>query len=210
MSQGDFADELGVPKTKIQNIETGKQRVDHEFLQSIAATFTVDMNWLLDDQVGGPVPSGFSEKPAVSYVPPEGMEDFAPVRRFDVDVSAGKGRAAADENIIAHYAFSRRWLSRRNLNPDHLAVVRVSGDSMEPRLSDGDLAVLDTTDTEMRDGVTYVFRLGNDLLIKRLQILPQDHVNLCSHNSEFDPIIVNLGDGELASIGRVVASMHEW
>ncbi|WP_269451048.1 helix-turn-helix transcriptional regulator [Phaeobacter inhibens] len=106
--------------------------------------------------------------------------------------------------------FSRRWLTRRNLNPDNLAVVRVAGDSMEPKLSNGDLAVIDTTATEMKDGVTYVFRLGDDLLIKRLQILPQRQVNLCSHNPEYSPIQVELASGELTSVGRVVASMHEW
>ncbi|GLO70926.1 hypothetical protein MACH17_24430 [Phaeobacter inhibens] len=145
-------------------------------------------------------------------MPPEADpdSDFVHVRRYDISVSAGNGRQATDENVVGHYAFSRRWLTRRNLNPDNLAVVRVAGDSMEPKLSNGDLAVIDTTATEMRDGVTYVFRLGDDLLIKRLQILPQRQVNLCSHNPEYSPIQVELASGELTSIGRVVASMHEW
>jgi phage repressor protein C with HTH and peptisase S24 domain len=210
LSRKAFGELVGISEPKVQALEIGKQRVDHVALANISSKLEVDANWLLDNKSSEPPTNGFSETPAMSYISPEAAADFVAVPRYNVDVSAGKGALAQDENVIAHYAFSRRWLSRRNLNPDNLAVVRVSGDSMEPRLSDGDLAVIDVTDTDLRDGVTYVFRLGTDLLIKRLQILPQDHVNLCSHNVEFDPILVHLGDGELVSVGRVVASMHEW
>ncbi|GLO69476.1 hypothetical protein MACH17_09930 [Phaeobacter inhibens] len=81
---------------------------------------------------------------------------------------------------------------------------------MQPKLYNGDLAVIDTTSTDLKDGVTYVFHLGEDLLIKRLQILPQRNVNLCSDNPQYSPIQIDLSNGELTSIGRVVASMHEW
>ncbi|WP_317960188.1 XRE family transcriptional regulator [Phaeobacter inhibens] len=209
LSRAAFASRLGVSADKIKHVESGHQRADHELLFALGSEFDVDLNTLLGLEAKRqslPASCGWQT------VPPEADpdSDFVHVRRYDISVSAGNGRQATDENVVGHYAFSRRWLTRRNLNPDNLAVVRVAGDSMEPKLSNGDLAVIDTTATEMRDGVTYVFRLGDDLLIKRLQILPQRQVNLCSHNPEYSPIQVELASGELTSIGRVVASMHEW
>jgi transcriptional regulator with XRE-family HTH domain len=47
LSQAAFADQIGVSKSKIQNIETGKQRVDHEFLRNLAVLFSVDITKLL-------------------------------------------------------------------------------------------------------------------------------------------------------------------
>ncbi|APX17807.1 hypothetical protein BWR17_18115 (plasmid) [Phaeobacter inhibens] len=209
LSRAAFASRLGVSADKIKHVESGHQRADHELLFALGSEFDVDLNALLGLEAKRqslPASCGWQN------LPPEAdpESDFVHVRRYDISVSAGNGRQATDENVVGHYAFSRRWLTRRNLNPDNLAVVRVAGDSMEPKLSNGDLAVIDTTATEMKDGVTYVFRLGDDLLIKRLQILPQRQVNLCSHNPEYSPIQVELASGELTSIGRVVASMHEW
>lgn len=212
LSRRAFGELLGVPEGKIQKIEGGDQRADHEFLSTLGKSTGVDVNWLLneeDKELRAQFPKAEEAKPASHPAPsPEG--DFVHVPRYDVTVSAGNGSHPSDESVVGHYAFSRRWLTRRNLNPCNLAVVRVTGDSMEPKLTNNDLAVIDTKATDLKDGVTYVFRLGEDLLIKRLQILPNRHVNLCSHNPEYSPIQVDLTSGELASIGRVVASMHEW
>lgn len=212
LSRRAFGEQLGVPEGKIQKIEVGDQRADHEFLSLLGKTTGVDVNWLLDSSVSE-LPEHFPEvandNSGEAYKI-SAEEDFVYVPRYDVAVSAGNGAHVSDENVVAHYAFSKGWLIRRNLNPQHLAVVRVAGDSMEPKLSNGDLAVIDTNQTELRDGVTYVFRVSNDLLIKRLQVLPKHQVNLCSHNPEYSPITFDLAEGEVASIGRVVASMHEW
>lgn len=213
LSRRAFGEQLGVAEGKIQKIEGGDQRADHEFLSLLGRQTGVDMNWLLNDDSGG-LPDHFPEAGEIgtsaSSSSPSEQEDFVYVPRYSIAVSAGNGSQPTEERVVGHYAFSRGWLSRRNLNPDNLAVVRVSGDSMEPRLSHGDLAVIDTQQTALHDGLSYVFRVGDDLLIKRLQILLKHHVNLCSLNPEYSPILVDLASDNIASIGRVVASMHEW
>ncbi|GLO70085.1 repressor [Phaeobacter inhibens] len=210
LSRRAFGELLGAPEAKIQKIEIGAQRADHEFLAAISRNTDFDLNWLLGGDGGTEQPPCRKAARPSESVPPEAFEDFVAVPGYDVSVSAGNGVHATDENVVGHYAFSRRWLTRRNLTPANLAVVRVAGDSMQPKLYNGDLAVIDTTSTDLKDGVTYVFRLGEDLLIKRLQILPQRNVNLCSDNPQYSPIQIDLSNGELTSIGRVVASMHEW
>lgn len=230
MTIQEFGDFVGTPKGTLEKYLNSPRLPNAEFLSAIHSKMGVSAHWLLDGVEPmylvdaselaskgvvplreGPHwgPVGLAEG-GVEFASPEQLADFVSVPRYDVEVSAGRGREVRGECVSGHYAFSRRWLERRGLQPDNLAVVRVSGDSMEPRLSDGDLAVIDTSDKSMRDGVTYVVRLGSELLVKRLQVLPQDHIKLCSHNTEFDPILIDLTGGELASVGRVVASMHEW
>jgi len=211
LSRRAFGEMTSIPEAKVQALEIGKQRVDHEALRNITKAFGVSADWLLNDDAGLEAAVASNATVAeVAGIPQDALDDFAPVPRFDVSVSAGHGSQDINESIVAHYAFSKGWLTRRNLDPKKLAVVRVSGDSMLPQLAHGDLAVIDTTDTSLRDGVTYVFRLGDDLLIKRLQILPQREVRLCSRNPDYEAISVDLDKDDLASIGRLVASMHEW
>ncbi|KMW60753.1 putative phage repressor [Candidatus Rhodobacter oscarellae] len=83
---------------------------------------------------------------------------------------------------------------------------------MEPKLSDGDLILVDQAQVEIADGITYVIRLGNDLLVKYVQRISPDAVSLLSENNRYPPREISLATiGEdTAIIGRVVASMHEW
>lgn len=214
LSQAEFAERIGVTKSKIQNIEGGKQRADHEFLTALAVHFTIDLSSFLtsDDYSSPRQTGGMAEASAKEFaVSPPASGDFVPIPRYSVEASAGHGAVVGAEEEEGRYAFSRRWLSRRALPISALAVISVTGSSMEPRLSDGDLVLIDTSATDLRDGVTYVFRLGNDLLIKQLQIMPLNHVKLISLNSEFEPLMIHLNNGEdFQALGRVVASMHEW
>ena len=52
------------------------------------------------------------------------------------------------------------------------------GDSMEPRLSEGDLILVDRAQQQISDGIAYVLRLGDDLLVKYVQRLGASTVSL--------------------------------
>lgn len=134
------------------------------------------------------------------------------VPRFSVEASAGHGATALDEETTGYYAFNRKWLARRRLSPANLAVVAVRGDSMEPRLTNGDLILVDRSQREIADGLAYVMRIDNDLLVKNVQRIRAGVVALLSANTFYPPREVSLSDidGQIEVIGRVVASMHEW
>lgn len=209
LSRRAFSEEIGIPEAKVQALEIGKQRTDHVTLAEISRFFGVSADWFLESSEVSDAATGFSDAPASSFGGPSAASGFAVIPRFDAaQIVAGAQLSA--ETAKGHVALSHDWLARRDQDAANLAAVTVSGDSMEPRLSDGDLAIFDRTDAEMRDGVSYVFRLGDDLLIKRLQILPLNHVKLCSLNTDFEPILVHLDSNELTALGRVIASIHEW
>lgn len=141
-----------------------------------------------------------------------GVSDFIPIPRYQAEASAGAGALVSSEQETGFYAFNSSWLQRRHLSPDSLAVISVRGDSMEPKLSDGDLILVDKSQSEIADGISYVLRLGNDLLVKYVQRLRPDLISVVSENRRYPPREIRLDefDGDVEIIGRVVASMHEW
>lgn len=204
LSQADFAARIGVPKSKIQNVETGKQRVDHEFLTTLAVNFTLDLNELL-------LGSAFKSITDDDIKSDLASSNFISIPRFDVTASAGHGALAESEIGTGHYAFNRSWLDRRGLQPSNLAVIAVRGDSMEPELYDQDLILLDQSQKEPRDGDMYVVRYFDELFVKRVQKSLGRRYELLSSNRYYKPIEVKPDEAtDLAFVGKVVASMHEW
>lgn len=202
LSRASLAEKLGVSPDKIKHVETGHQRADHELLFALRTRLGVDLNALIGGDTSGQILPMSSERDP----------DFVSVRRFSVEVAAGEGALVQDEDCTGFYAFNRKWLARRNLSPASLVVVAVRGDSMEPRLSSGDLILVDRAQSQISDGLAYVIRIDNDLMVKNVQRIRPGIVALISANTFYPPREVNLSelDGQLEVIGRVVASMHEW
>lgn len=138
--------------------------------------------------------------------------EFVEIPHYNIQVGAGNGKLFDAENAHKGLSFRRDWLASRQLTPAKLVIVSVSGDSMEPALKSGDLVLVDLSQTEINSGKTYVVRLDNHLLVKNLQMLPHGLVQVASFNPGFPPYQVDLSDEsiDIAVIGRVVASMHEW
>lgn len=63
---------------------------------------------------------------------------------------------------------NKNWVDRNNYRPASLVAMTVTGDSMEPNLYDGDLVIINTADTQMRDGAVYAFNYEGEAVIKRL------------------------------------------
>lgn len=86
--------------------------------------------------------------------------------------------------------------------------IRVIGDSMEPEISEGELLVVDRMiDPANRDIV--VARIGDDLCVKRLRVLPDRKVYLFSENLNYQPIPL-LPDMDYEIWGVVVHSIKSF
>ncbi len=139
-------------------------------------------------------------------------DEFTAIPRYNVQAAAGHGAINTTEEQLQPLAFRRDWLATRHLSPASLAIVDVVGESMEPNLRDGDMVLVDRAQTDVSSGKTYVLRIDGHLLVKNLQLLPQGLVQVGSFNSGFPPYQVDLSNEalDMAVVGRVVASMHEW
>jgi phage repressor protein C with HTH and peptisase S24 domain len=193
LKQHDFAEKVGVSKTAQFNYEVGERAVDAAYLER-ATELGVDALYV------------------ITGAAPVVEEDFVVIPRLEVTVSAGSGSLNGDyADQLAGLSFSRRWLSRRGLPAASLRVVDVTGDSMASRLNDGDQVLMNVADTSPRSGRAYVLRQGEELLVKYCQLLPGGILRVSSENKAYPSYDVDLSKTyEVAILGRVVASMHEW
>lgn len=97
--------------------------------------------------------------------------EYVSVERINLKVSAGvTGFAVEHLNGNGPPIFFRAdWMKAEGLRADQLFALRVSGDSMEPNLWDGDLIVLNSAATTPRDGLVFVCNYEGEVIIKRLE-----------------------------------------
>ena len=188
----EFAEICGVSRTSQFNYEAGGRTPDAEYLQRAHET-GIDIQYV------------------VTGLKLECGEDFVVVPQYDVAASAGPGALNGTEITSGGLSFSRQWLTERGLNPFSLKVINVCGDSMLPRLSDGDKVLVDVSDTAPKSGRTYVLLQGEELLVKHCQLLPDGLLRVSSSNSDYPTYDIDLSKTHGVSIvGRVRASTHEW
>ena len=65
--------------------------------------------------------------------------------------------------------FRKDWMQSNNYKPERLVAFRVSGESMQPSLWDGDLVVINLDDTQPRDGDVFSVNYEGEPGIKRLR-----------------------------------------
>lgn len=204
MSQAAFAEKLGVHKNSLGNYERENRTPDAGFLAKLIAN-GYDCNWLLTG-VGEPRLKKVGQSPRYDGEQPSNFEeDFALIPGYNVQVAAGHGSIAGDEAPTRELAFRRKWLRFRGFKEGDLALVFAKGDSMEPTISDNETVMVDTSEKKLRDGHIYVIRNGDHLLVKRVQTLWNDGVQLLSDNKEYTPQEIPKPDLEaLEVIGKVV------
>lgn len=125
---------------------------------------------------------------------------LAPIRRLDVEVSAGPGTLGADAPGAGAMLLDPRLLESLRLSAPDAAMLRARGDSMLPTIADGDQIVIDERDT--RVGATpaiFVLRMDGVLLVKRVS-KAAGGVRIESDNPAYLPITTAAVD----IIGRVV------
>jgi phage repressor protein C with HTH and peptisase S24 domain len=146
-------------------------------------------------------PEEISPAPAAAPAAAQRNAGHVAVPRLPLDASAGQGAIVGDEVPVDTIFFSTRWLRAHGFDPGFLSAISVVGDSMEPVLRDGDDILVDQRPRPLSDGI-HVVRVGESLLVKRVQTGPAGRVVLESANPAYRPI--ELPIDELQVIGRVV------
>lgn len=137
-------------------------------------------------------------------------DSFVKIPLYNVHAAAGAGKLIHTEEITATMVFKKEWIHNElHANPANLYLIHIEGDSMEPSLRPGDVVLVDRTHiAPKRDGI-YVIRMGDSLLVKRLQRLPNHRLKVTSDNPAYEPFEISLDfdlDNEFEVIGRVIWS----
>lgn len=181
-TQASFGKLIGVDAATVSRILSGRMAPSESFINRIVVNMGVSKTWLSD---GSDVP--FPRSAESGKIHPG-----APV--YNIDVTAGTtplSRMFTDERIIGR-------MSLPGLNPD-LPIVRVSGDSMTPRLNPGCYISIRpiSLDAPISWGQIYVVVLADFRLVKYVRRHPDpEMVKLVSENPAYDDIDVRRADIE--------------
>jgi phage repressor protein C with HTH and peptisase S24 domain len=118
----------------------------------------------------------------------EMWRDFVFLPRYDVKASAGLGLAIHSEQIVDYLAFKSDWIrDKLGRAVENLILIQANGDSMQPTIMDGDLLLVDTGVSRLRDSAIYVLSNDGELLVKRVERRLKGGIVIKSDNKNYDP-----------------------
>lgn len=157
LSQAELADKLGLAPSTISMYEVGRRQPDFETEEMIADFFNIDLNTL------------------------RGKDTESSGRTIPIydRLSAGIPIEAID-NIVDYEEIPAHWVGE-------YAGFRVKGDSMSPRIIEGDyLIVRKQSDAESGD-IVIAFVNGEDATVKKL-IKQENGITLQPFNPAYEPM----------------------
>lgn len=198
ISQAELGRRVGLTQPAIANlIHRNKAGTSH--LHRIARELGTSPAYLAgetDDPAEGALPTPTAEAIAEHL-------DAVLLPEVQVSFSMGGGSVIEDWPVVRQVPFSRDWLrSFTTSSPEHLAVARGEGDSMMPTILDGDLVILDLSQTTIRQqDRIWALSYGGVGMIKRVRALPDGSYQVNSDNPAVTPI--QAADEEMHIVARV-------
>lgn len=95
-------------------------------------------------------------------------EDYALIPQYSARAACGPAYHNGHVEVRGGLAFKRDWLARMGLNPDNLSVIAAHGDSMAPTIQDGEVLLIDHSETEPIDGKVFALAREDEMVVKRL------------------------------------------
>lgn len=190
-TQAQFARLLGINPSSMSKILTDKMPITEQFVNRVVVNLGVSKSWLMYGE-GVPFPKNDGAKNlSTDTLVLNETQKGAPV--YDIDAMAGTtplSRAFTRENIVG-------FIDMPMLDPNN-PVIRVSGDSMQPRIPHGSFISI----RPVRDksiivwGATYLIQLEDYRLVKVIKPCREDpsKVILHSENPAYDDMEINLSD----------------
>ncbi len=99
------------------------------------------------------------------------LNDFIIIDVLDVSASAGFGSSSELVEVVnqMRYVPEQFYSLFRNMAPRYIRIINLSGDSMYPTFSSGDMLFVDISVNEFTGDGVYVFTYKGHLYVKRLQ-----------------------------------------
>ncbi len=184
LSQSRFAERMGISAANMSKHLSGKLPITPGLVNRICLDYGVSREWLLN---GSDVPFAKRECDRLKTTDGHLAERGVPV--YDIDVTAGFGpldRMFTSDRISGYIDLPQLG------NPQNERIVRVSGDSMEPRIADGCyIAIREIQSDTIFWGQAYVVILEDYRMVKILRRhADPSKVILHSENPDYDDLEV--------------------
>ena len=180
---------VGVHKTTVMRWEKGNtERIGLPTIQKLAHYYGVSPAWLMGADVSMLEDENQSQKHLAVKIPVLGF------------IRAGIPMDAV-ENIIDYEEIPESMAK----NGDYFAL-QIKGDSMEPKISEGDVVIVKKQSTAENGEVAVILVNGNDATVKKF-FKTEAGIKLISTNPQYDPFFFTPQEVEslpVEVIGRVV------
>ncbi len=221
LTQRRLAEMIGIKPPSLHGLESGRAKSPSaKTLQALVKALNTTAEWILE----GKGPKEASEAirhvslecmPVITWEKEEDLEEhgeYVFVPRVDIKADCGSGSCVITEDVLdQRQAFRAEWFAQRNLKPQYCACIYATGDSMEPRIFEGDTLLIDRSPKAREtiiDGKLYLLRYGDDIRVKQLFKRFDGGLIIRSFNREHYPDeeipVEELAKGGIEVLGRVV------
>ena len=208
MTQVTLAQAVGISQQAVMELESGRAK-GTKHTAKFARALGQDPIWLETGEGRMREPSKGKRAPRAEF--PEALPELADLERIPVFDSRAPGRRpfGDPDHALGFNLYRNTWLSTLTSTPfSQLAVIIISGDSMEPTLSNGDHALVDMAQVNLRREGIYVLKLEDTLLVRRVTMHPATkRVTIHSDNARYQPYD-DLDPETLEALGRVIWIGH--
>lgn len=186
---------IGVAESTISLYENGKRQPDNDTLQKLADYFNVTVDYLL----------GRKEKADEIYIESEDITYFEVIG----SVRAGYGGMAVENHTGEKVPIPTAFLN--GLSEEDYFVLRISGNSMYPKLLDGDLVLVRRCSSVDSGTTAVVLYDGQEATVKKVKYIPgEDWVELIPCNPEYTTKRIEGPDlQECRVLGKVVKLIRD-
>jgi len=178
-NQGQLAEFIGLSSGDLSSRKK-RGKIPFDRLIELASSHNASLDWIF---------TGYGSAKRSNDTGVLGDALYTEVPLYDIEASAGPGAMFDQERISSYLKFRNDWLAREGLHQKDLVAIRVSGDSMDGTLADGDTVLIDRS-RKKPDGV-FAIRIGDALRIKRLQKMTDGSLRVSSDNPMYQPEVIH-------------------
>lgn len=169
INQQQLEELSGVKQPVISKLERGGI-LKTTGLVALAKALDCSPQWL---ETGEDLPgeeNGQRPKGAPRLINLDENPDYPAIRRVSLKAQAGVSGYAVDymNDDGPPIVFRKDWYTAHGYKPEKMMALRVSGESMVPSLYAGDLIVINSIQTEPKDGIVFVCIYEGEIVVKRL------------------------------------------
>ena len=185
MTQAELSSRSKISKSSISHYLKGDWEGKQDAIYSIAQVLNVSEAWLMGYDVPMDAEHATPSQPAQKATIPPGFEPMP-----EMDMVPLVGRIAcgtpitAEQNVERIVCVPSKWRSTFTLT--------CKGDSMEPRIHDGDLVAI-RKQPEVENGEIAAVRIGEEATLKHVY-LHENFIELRPENPAFNSIILSRED----------------
>ena len=185
MTQAELSSRSKISKSSISHYLKGDWEGKQDAVYSIAQVLNVSEAWLMGYDVPMDAEHATPSQPAQKATIPPGFEPMPKMVKVPLVGSIACGTPiTAEQNVERIVCVPSKWRSTFTLT--------CKGDSMEPRIHDGDLVAI-RKQPEVENGEIAAVRIGEEATLKHVY-LHENFIELRPENPAFSSIILSRED----------------